>query len=98
MNGFPRNQLKEPQVKKIALTLVAASVFGLAACDRGTDADTNAANDIEAAENEANGDTSNALEAADNALDAAGNMVENAGEAVENAADATGEALENATK
>ena len=95
--GSPRNQLKEAEVKKIALTIAAISALGLAACQDNA-ATNEAANDVEAAENEANGDATNALEAADNALDAAGNMVENAGEAIENAADATGDAVENATK
>lgn len=82
-------------MKKIALTLVAVSALGLAACDRGTEANTAADNG--AAENEAVEDV-NASEAAQNALDAAGNAIDQAGESVENAADATAEAAENATK
>ena len=97
-NGSPRNQLKESKVKKIALTLVAISALGLAACQDNADSNEAAEDNVEAAMNEAEADSANALEAAGNALDAAGNLVENAGEAVENAAEQTGEALENATK
>jgi hypothetical protein len=84
--------LKETDVKKIALALVAVPALVLAACgDR--DADTNTAADIntEATANEADADV-NAAEAANDALNTAGNLAEETGEAVENAA----EAVENA--
>ncbi len=83
-------------MKKIALTLVAVSALGLAACE-GRDARTDNAADtnMDATANEAYGDV-NAAEAAENALDSAANAIDTAGESVENAADAVGEAAENA--
>ena len=84
-------------MKKIALTLAAVSALGLAACDRGTEANNAMENEAEATENEATEDL-NAAEAADAALNTAANAAEATGEAIENAAEATGEAIENATK
>lgn len=89
-------------MKKIALTLVAVSALGLAACQGGNEANTALSTDAENAINQANSDLENAQAAASNALDAASNQVEAAGAAVENATDAasaaTDAALENATK
>jgi hypothetical protein len=93
--------MKEHTVKKIALTLVAVSALGLAAC-QGSEANTALPTDAENAINQANSDLENAQAAATNALDAMTNQVEAAGEAVENATDAasaaTEAAVENATK
>jgi hypothetical protein len=94
--------MKEHTVKKIALTLVAVSALGLAACQGGSEANTALPTDAENAINQANSDLENAQAAATNALDAMTNQVEAAGEAVENATDAasaaTEAAAENATK
>ena len=85
-------------MKKIALALVAVSALGLAACGDRTESNTAADTNTEATANEANGDVSNAQDAANNALDELGDAAENAGEAVENAVDAAGDAAENATR
>jgi hypothetical protein len=102
MTGSPRNQLKETEVKKIALTLVAVSALSLAACQGGTEANTAVSTDAENAINQANSDLENAQAVAANALDTMSNQVEAAGAAVENATDAasaaTDAAAENATK
>ena len=83
-------------MKKIALTLVAVSALGLAAC--GSDNAANEATDanVEATANETLTDLDNAQVAADNALDALSNTAENAGEAVENVVEAAGETADNA--
>jgi predicted component of type VI protein secretion system len=76
-------------MKKVALT-VAVLTLGLAACqDNAPDNNTSTVNTVET---EAASDLNAADNAADNALDAAGNAVEDAGNAVENA----GNAVENA--
>lgn len=90
-------------MKKIALTLVAVSALGLAAC-QGSDEATvnNVAADAQNALDQANQDIANAQDAATNALDAAGDQVDAATDAMQNAADsasaATDAAVENATK
>jgi hypothetical protein len=76
-------------MKKVALT-VAVLALGLAACQ--DNAPDNNTSDVNTIETEAAADVNAADNAADNALDAAGNAVEDAGNAVENA----GEAVENA--
>lgn len=83
-------------MKKFALSLVALSALGLAACgDRDT---TNAAaGNTAETQNEANADV-NAAGAAQDALDTMGNAASDVGNFVENTADATGDAIENATK
>ncbi len=77
-------------MKKIALTLVAASALGLVAC--GETASTTNTSNVSEATNEAIGDLENAAEAveesASNVSDAAANLADSAGEAVENVADA----------
>ena len=78
-------------MKKVALT-VAVLALGLAACQ--DNAPDNNVSDINTIETEAAADVNAADNAADNALDAAGNAVEDAGNAVENA----GEAMENAAE
>jgi predicted small secreted protein len=85
-------------VKKIALTLVAVSALGLAACQPTTEANEAADTNTEATANEANGDTENALEVANQALESAGNAVEEAGNVVEEGAEAIENAAEDATK
>ena len=78
-------------MKKVALT-VAVLALGLAACeDTAPDNETSTVNTVET---EAASDINAADNAADNALDAAGNAIEDAGNSVENA----GEAVENATE
>ena len=78
-------------MKKVALT-VAVLALGLAACqDNAADNNTSTVNTVET---EAASDINAADNAADNALDAAGNAIEDAGNSVENA----GEAVENATE
>jgi hypothetical protein len=80
-------------MKKFALT-VAVLTLGLAACqDNAAD---NEASTLNTVETEAAADVNAAENVADNALDAAGNAVEDAGNAVDNAADATENAAENA--
>jgi len=80
-------------MKKVALT-VAVLTLGLAACqDNAPDNNTSTVNTVET---EAAADVNAADNAADNALDAAGNAVEDAGNAVENAGDAVANATENA--
>ena len=80
-------------MKKIALT-VAVLTLGLAACqDNAPDNNTSTVNTVET---EAAADVNAADNAADNALDAAGNAVEDAGNAVENAGDAVENAADNA--
>lgn len=81
-------------MKKVALT-VAVLTLGLAACqDNAPDNNTSTVNTVET---EAAADVNAADNAADNALDAAGNAVEGAGNAVENTGDAVANAAENAT-
>ena len=78
-------------MKKVALT-VAVLTLGLAACqDNAADNEASTVNTIET---EAATDVNAAENVADNALDAAGNAVEDAGNAVDNA----GEAVENAAE
>jgi hypothetical protein len=80
-------------MKKVALT-VAVLTLGLAACqDNAAD---NEASTLNTVETEAAADVNAAENVADDALDAAGNAVEDAGNAVDNAADATENAAENA--
>ena len=80
-------------MKKVALT-VAVLTLGLAACqDNAADNEASTVNTIET---EAAADVNAAENVADNALDAAGNAVEDAGNAVDNAADAVENATENA--
>jgi len=80
-------------MKKFALT-VAVLTLGLAACqDNAPDNEESTLNTVET---EAAADVNAADNAADNALDAAGNAVEDAGNAVDNAADAVDNAAENA--
>jgi hypothetical protein len=80
-------------MKKVALT-VAVLTLGLAACqDNAAD---NEASTLNTVETEAAADVNAAENVADNALDAAGNAVEDAGNAVDNAADAAENAAENA--
>jgi hypothetical protein len=80
-------------MKKVALT-VAVLTLGLAACqDNAADNEASTVNTIET---EAAADVNAAENVADNALDAAGNAVEDAGNAVDNAADAVDNATENA--
>ncbi len=80
-------------MKKVALT-VAVLTLGLAACqDNAADNEAITVNTIET---EAAADVNAAENVADNALDAAGNAVEDAGNAVDNAADAVDNATENA--
>jgi hypothetical protein len=80
-------------MKKVALT-VAVLTLGLAACqDNAADNEASTVNTIET---EAATDVNAAENVADNALDAAGNAVEDAGNAVDNAADAVDNATENA--
>jgi len=72
-------------MKKVALT-VAVLTLGLAACqDNAAD---NEASTVNTVETEAAADVNAAENVADNALDAAGNAVEDAGNAVDNAANA----------
>lgn len=92
-------------MKKIALTMLAVSTLGLAACQGGGDDvhNNSAANDTEATENQANDDTQNANDAANSALnsDAANtvsNSLSNVGDAIEEGAEDAGQALENATR
>jgi hypothetical protein len=81
-------------MKKVALT-VAVLTLGLAACqDNAPDNNMSTVNTVET---EAAADVNAADNTADNALDAAGNAVENAGNAVDNAADAVDNAADNAT-
>ena len=81
-------------MKKVALT-VAVLTLGLAACqDNAPDNNTSTVNTVET---EAAADVNAADNAADNALDAAGNAVEDAGNAVENAGNAVDNAADNAT-
>ena len=82
-------------MKKIALTLVAVSALGLAACEPSREANNTVEN--EAVENEAVDDV-NAAEAAQDALNTMENATDTAIEAGENAVDAAGEAVENATE
>jgi hypothetical protein len=91
-------------VKKIALTILAVSTLGLAACQGGGDDvhNNSAANGTEATENEANNDTLDASNAANSALnsDAANtlsNSASNVGDAIEEGVEDAGQALENAT-
>ena len=92
-------------MKKIALTILAVSTLGLAACqgNGGEGTNNSAANDTEATENEANNDTFSAENAAQDALnsDAANtlsNSAENVGEAASEAVSDVGNTLENATR
>jgi hypothetical protein len=86
-------------VKKIALTLVAVSALGLAACQNSNEAAVNnVAADAQNAIDQATQDIANAQDAATNLLDAAANQVEQAGEAAENATDAATSEVANATK
>ena len=80
-------------MKKVALT-VAVLTLGLAACQ--DNARDNEASTVNTIETEAAADVNAAENVADNALDAAGNAVEDAGNAVDNAADAVENATENA--
>ena len=78
-------------MKKVALT-VAVLTLGLAACqDNAPDNNMSTVNTVET---EAAADVNAADNVADNALDAAGNAVEDAGNAVENAANAAENAAE----
>ena len=102
-NGWlPRNQLKGTYVKKIALTVAAVAVLGLAACSGDNEANTATDANLEATANEANTDLENATfdaeNAATDALDSAANLTDQAGEAIENAAEATEQAAENAAE
>lgn len=83
-------------MKKLALSLVALSALGLAACgDRDT---TNAAaGNTAETENAANADV-NAATAAQDALDTMGNAASDVGNFAENTVDAAGNAIEDATK
>lgn len=85
-------------MKKIALTLVAVSALGLAACQPATEANEAADANVEATANEANGDTENALDVANEALESAGNALEDAGNVVEEGAEQVEEAVENAAE
>ena len=83
-------------MKKLALSLVALSALGLAACgDRG--ATNNVAGNTAETQNEANADV-NAAAAAQDVLDTMGNAASDVGNFAENTVDATGDAIENATK
>ena len=74
-------------MKKVALT-VAVLTLGLAACqDNARDNETSTVNTVET---EAAADVNAAENVADNALDAAGNAVEDAGNAIENATENAG--------
>jgi hypothetical protein len=95
--------LKELSVKKIALTLVAVSVLGLAACNNAsTEATNNAVANSMDAMNAATADMQNAADqvgaAAANATDAAANAADSAGAAAANVADAAAGAATNETK
>jgi hypothetical protein len=82
-------------VKKIALTLVAVSALGLAACQGNSAANTTATNETDAT-NAAASDLENAANqveaAAGNVADAAGNVADQAGDMAANAADAAANA------
>jgi hypothetical protein len=77
-------------VKKIALTLVAVSALGLAACQSNSAANNTMTNEADAA-NAAASDLENAANqvesAAGNVADAAGNVADQAGAVAANAAD-----------
>lgn len=87
-------------MKKIALTLIAVSALGLAACNKSNPT-TDAANNIAATANEAVGemrDAANEVRAETaNLAGAAQNQAEQAVESAGNVADATSSAVANET-
>lgn len=85
-------------MKKIALTLVAVSTLGLAACQSGTEANEAADANMEATANEATDDTENALEVANQALEDVGNAAEDVANVAEEGAEAVENAVENAAE
>jgi hypothetical protein len=92
--------MKEFSVKKIALTLIAVSALGLAACNK-SDPATDAANNIAATANQAVGemrDAANEVRSETANLGAAAQDQANQGvEAAGNVADATAAAVANET-
>jgi hypothetical protein len=88
--------LKEIPVKKIALTLIAVSALGVAACS-GSNTANNAANEVSETTNEAVEDTRGATNDMRNAVVDGQNQVGETIEAGSNVANATGAAIANET-
>jgi hypothetical protein len=100
--GSPRNRpsMKEFSVKKIALTLIAVSALGLAACNKSNPTE-DAANNLAATANQAIEDTQNATDdmrnQANETMGAAQDQANQAVESTGNVADAAAAAVANET-